>query len=261
MSGSAKADWELFPESRHHLYESYSFFVEQQNALLWMGSSKYWATVAGNLPVFGNDSSDYHPQLVLSISGNDSMWVDGSGGVYTLSLDTRIGLAYEFEIPQIETRFSLGYQHESGHVVDGNLNSSLPPLNLGYDTFRFRAVHDFGKTVRLGITIIPVDVSIPSNLPNSAEEFVEYFPLGSKEKTGISPFVSASLQHPLGFDSKSSFNAEIGIAKGNHFEKTHTGDVRFVIGYYNGVNPVSKFAAFTDNSTSEFGYTGVMFSF
>ena len=57
FSASAHAEWKMLPESRHQLFQSYSFFIEQHNMLAWKGASHYWAAVATTLPIVGNNDS------------------------------------------------------------------------------------------------------------------------------------------------------------------------------------------------------------
>src|SRR5690349_17995342 len=107
ISKSVYAEWKILPESRQHLYEIYSSFVDQQNMLAWRDSNQYWATVGTNLPFVGDNQSTWHPQVILHLSGNVSMHVNDGGGVFTETLDTRIGLDCQFEMPILwDMRFS-----------------------------------------------------------------------------------------------------------------------------------------------------------
>lgn len=258
----ASTGFEFLPESRHHQYQSYAFFIEQHNLVAWRGASHYWITVGATVPIVGfADDTPWHPQLLFTLSGNDSMHVDGAGGVYTETLDTRIGFAVEFGIPFWELRASIGYFHESGHVVDGVSDPFLGPYNLGDNVFRLRLMRDYGHWLRAGITVVPISHAIPDNLASGADEFVEVFPLGSKEDPhAFSPFAAFGLGNLINpFAGGYSYSVIVGMTAGSHFDSKHTHDWRFVLGFYDGADPRSKYAQFVgDHST--FGYLGAMFN-
>ena len=260
LSSPAKADWSLLPESRHHLYQSYSFFIEQHNTIVSRGSNQFWAAVSATLPIAGNNDSPAHPQFLFHFSGNDSMHTDSNGGVYTETLDTRVGLLYEFSVPKAELQLSIGFLHESGHVADG-INSgdiALFPTNLGLNVLRIRVLHDFDKTVRVGLTLDPITHSIPNAVETGLNEFVEYFPWGSNEAEKYSPFVAAGLAHALSFSSAPLFHIQAGITLGAHFDPKHSTIGRLVYGYYTGPDPRAKYAEFL-GGRSQFSYLGLMF--
>jgi hypothetical protein len=262
VSSPARADWDFLPESRHHLYQSYAFFVEQHNIVAWRGSGQFWAAVAATIPIVGNNDSPLHPQFVFHFSGNDAMHVNDGGGVFTETLDTRIGFAFEMALPFWELRSSLGYFHESGHVVDGTNDPSLNPLNLGDNVFRWRIMRDFGRVIRAGVTFVPISHAIPDNLISGMDEFVEYFPFGAKEDPhSFSPFAAFGLGNQLNIFAGGGYiyNLQAGVTAGSHFDDKHTHDMRFVIGYYNGPDPRSKYAQFL-GAHSEFGYIATMFN-
>ena len=126
------------------------------------------------------------------------MHVDDGGGVFTETLDTRIGVMCELATPIWELRASVGYFHKSGHTADGTDQPSLSPLNLGDDVFRIRVVKDFKRIVRVGITLVPISHTIPDNLVSGMDEFVEYFPFGYQEDPHtFSPFISGGLGEPF----------------------------------------------------------------
>ncbi len=255
----ARASWEFLPESRHQLFQTYSFFIEQHNILVYRGEGRYWAAVSANLPLVGNNELSTHPQLLFHFSGNDSMHVDDEGGVFTETLDTRIGLMFEIVTPQfLGLKWSIGLFHESGHTVDGSQDPSLAPLNLGDNVLRARVLRDFGTKIRAGITYVPVIHAIPDNLNAGMNEFIEYFPWGSKEDHSASPFLAMGLANGISFTGSSTFHAQLGLSFGSHFQDRHTHDARLVVGYYNGVDPRAKYSQF-DGDRGAFEYLGIMF--
>lgn len=257
-----RADWTLIPESRHQLYQSYSFFIEQSNAIFYRGQGEYWATVATNLPIVGNNDSPLHPQLIFHLSGNDSMHIDSTGGVFTETLDTRIGLMFESGLPWWDLRASVGFLHESGHAVDGISDLSLLPatLNLGDNVIRFRFLRDFDQKVRVGITIDAIIHAIPEDVASGIDEFIEYFPWGSNEDSRwlLRPYAAVGLIEGFSFNGINALNAQIGLSFGKHFEAQHGHTLRAVLGYYGGIDPRAKYAQFVGDTVS-FGYTGLMF--
>jgi hypothetical protein len=260
VSRTARADWTVLPESRHQLYQSYSFFIEQHNMGVYRGGSQYWAAVAANFPIAGNNDSPMHPQFVFHFSGNDSMHVNEGGGVFTETLDTRIGFFFELAPPIWDLRFSLGYFHESGHVADGTDDPSLEPLNLGDNVFRIRLLKDWERTFRFGLTLLPIVHAIPEGLDSGANEFAEYFPLGSDEDGhSPKPYLAAGLGNRIFFNGFSSFHAQLGMATGSHFQDKHSHDARLAIGYYDGPDPRAKYAQFK-GFRSHFFYVGILFN-
>jgi hypothetical protein len=257
---SARADWVVMPESREHLYRTYANFVDENNMLAWRGYNRYWATVGGDLPIVGDDDSSWHPQFVLHLSGNDSMHINDGGGVFTETLDTRLGLDAQFAVPQLwDIRFSIGVQHESGHTVDGTDNPELNILDLGDNTFRFQAYRDFDDTFRLGVLVAPVINSIPTDYPALAYVMGDYFPLGSTEDGhAFKPYISSSLGHRVGTTGHLTFQLQGGVAMGSHFHEHHTHVFRIAAGFYQGADPRSKYAQY-DYLRTSFGYLGIMY--
>jgi hypothetical protein len=257
---SARADWEALPESRHHLYQTYANFVEQHNTVAWRGDNRYWAAVAINLPVAGDNENARHPQVVFHLSGNDSMHVNAGGGVFTETLDTRIGFFYETRVPELwDLGFSLGIQHESGHTADGTDDPDLHPLNLGDNTFRFTAVKDFDRTVRASFQVAPVINSIPEKYPTLVTATAECFPWESNEGAHrFSPFVSTSVTHRLAFNGRVTFQLQVGVATGSHFQDAHTHDLQLAVGYYSGIDPRAKYSQY-DHARTSFGFLGATF--
>ena len=120
-------------------------------------------------------------KIVLHMSGNDSMYVNSGGGVFTETFDTRLGLDFQFAVPQWwGVRFSVSFQHESGHTVDGTNNPELNQLDLGDNTYRLQAFKDLLDQVRVGLLLAPVINSIPMNYPTLMTLMADYFPLGSE---------------------------------------------------------------------------------
>jgi hypothetical protein len=251
----------MVPQSRHHLFQSYSFFIEQHNMIIWRGASRFWAAVATTFPIVGDNASSWHPQLLFHFSGNDSMHVNDGGGVFTETLDTRIGFSVEFQSPFWDLRGSIGYFHESGHTVDGTDDPNLGPLNLGDNVFRIRILRDFDRYVRAGITFVPISHAIPDNLISGMDEFVEVFPFGYREDPhSFSPYISGGIGNRIDFYNGGGaiYNVQVGVAAGSHFNLEHTHVLRLVAGYYSGPDPRSKYAQFY-GAHSNFGYVGTMF--
>lgn len=256
----AFAEWEPLPESRQHLYQTYANFVDQHNMLAWRGSNHYWGTLNANIPLVGNNESALHPQMILHFSGNDAMHVSESGGVFTETLDTRIGFDFQATLPFAENlRVSIGFQHESGHTVDGTDDPRLHQLNLGDNTWRIWISKDFIEKIRIALLLAPVQNSIPPKYPSLVTLMADYFPLGASEDArAFRPYVSSSVTRRLDFSGdKYTFQAQAGIAVGSHFQDRHTHDLRFGVGFYVGADPRAKYAQYEFLRTS-FGFVGMM---
>lgn len=255
------ADWTLLPESRHHLFQTYGLFIDMQNIVIGRGQNHYWAAVAANMPLAGNNDSPWHPQIIFHLSGNDSMHVNDGGGVFTETLDTRIGFFFECTTPIWDIRAYIGIHHISGHTVDGTDDPSLGPLDLGDNTMRTRFVRDFMDQFRVGLDANFVINAIPDNVAHSLEEFAEYFPLGSREDPrGIAPFVAVGYRHPMGsLTGHATIHAQAGVSVGSHFGAKHSHDMRMIIGYYDGQDPRSKYSQY-DPARNRFTYLGIMFN-
>ena len=257
---STQAAWTLLPESHQQQYLTNAIFIDQQNIIAYCGHSKFWATVAANFPITGNEDSPLRPQLVFHFSGSSSMHLNDGGGVFTESLDTRIAFYFTSEIPLWDLRGYIGYKHKSGHTVDGTDAPELGPLNLGDNTLRFRLIRDFGTLVRTGFDFYLYTHAIPAGPLPHMEYFAEYFPLGANESAReYSPFISGSLAQRYNFTGHFAVNLSAGVMLGTHFTPKHTQEVRLVAGYYLGPDLRSKYAQF-EALRDEFGYVSLMFN-
>lgn len=259
--GFSQADWDFMPESRHHLYQTYANFIEQQNMVAWRGGSQYWASVSINLPLAGDNADPGHPQFLMHLSANDSMHINNGGGVFTEILDTRLGFFLELAVPSAwDLRFSAGFLHISGHTVDGIDDPELTPYDLADNVLRIQVFRDFDKWLRTSLLVAPVIHSIPSGYPTLISGTIEYFPLQqSDDPNAFSPYISGSLTHRASLDGKFGIQLQAGIAVGNHFQEKHTHDLRLALGYYNGVDPRAKYAQYDHNRVA-FWFLGTMFN-
>jgi hypothetical protein len=259
LSTPGRADWQLLPESRHHLVQTHALFIEHHNIVSYRGAGRYWAAAGATLPILGDNASPYHPQLLFHLSANDSMHVNDGGGVFTETLDTRIGIYLEAGLPWWELRVSASTAHTSGHVVDGTDDPSLSPLNLGDNYFQFKVLRDWGDQLRVGLQFTPVFHAIPDELPHTLSEFVEVFPLGASETPGrFSPYVALGLIHPVKFSSVQTVHIQLGVSSGSHFTLPHTHGFRLALGYYNGVDPRAKYSQY-EGKRGSFAYLAAMF--
>ncbi len=255
---AVRADWEILPESRHQLYQTYSLFFDQQSSLLNTGGAHAWGALGGTLPVYGNNDVESHPQIFFHATANASMKYNSDFKIGTETIDARVGLGYEMALLP-ELRFSTGLTHDSAHAADGIDDLTLFEPPVGEEFFFLRGIYDIGNTFRVGATLRPFLRAYPQIETFAADQFAEYFPFGGKDDPHSgSPYVA------LGFDQWGdthltwTTHAQLGVYFGNHFSPKFRQSARVVLGYYNGADPRMKYFRYRENRR-EFAYLGLMF--
>lgn len=261
MSKSSLANWEVLPESRHALYQTYGLFFEQQSAILFYAPSRAWGAVGGTLALYGNNESPSHPQILMHATANAAMTYNETLRIYTQTVDARVGFAYQFSFSPA-LRCSIGLTHNSAHAADGIQDMGLFEAPLGQEYVPIRIVYDYLKNIRVGATFKPFIRSYPSLNFFASDQFVEYFPWGANDKPHAPSFYIAA-----GFDEygvadalQPTFHAQIGFYIGNHFSEAYRQTIRGVLGYYSGADPRLKYYQFLQ-ATDSFAYAGMMFDF
>jgi hypothetical protein len=264
-SKESRAGWEILPDSRHHLYQTYGLYFEEQSSLVYTGNHHMWGAVGGAIPIAGDAEGEHHPQFVFHSTANAAMHFSDSGRIYTETIDARLGLQFEYALdPQL--RFAASYTHFSAHAADGIEDLDLLEPPVGEEFLNLRAVYDIGTMFRVGLNFNPVLRSYPKLQFFGADQFIEYFPLGSLDSPHKpSPYVAAGLSEWGVSQQQLTFHAQIGVAFANHFG-THDGSPggghsqagRAVLGYYTGADPRLKYFQYRE-ATKSFGYLGVMF--
>jgi hypothetical protein len=258
---ASRADWVTLPTSYQQLYETYGLYIDKQNMLTYYGNAQVWAAVGGVLPVYGDPDSPSHPMITIIGTGNFGLYYTPNYRFYTQNIDARVGVGYEQAIDE-QNRFEINIIHISGHVADGVQPSTVDIVSpgVGSENFEFRFIHDFGKFARLGGAFRPYLRSDPAM--NTWENFIafgELFPWGTSDPHHITPYVATGFElwGPTN-NVVPTFHAQAGIYWGNHMEKTHSGSLRTVVGYYGGADPRIKYFSLL-GSTVTFYYLGMMF--
>lgn len=179
LSTLCQANWTFLPESHHQLYDSWGLFFDEQSMLLNYGQGRVWSALGGTMPIFGNEESLHHPEIIFHASANAAIHYNDNFRLWTETLDARLGIAIEWELnPNL--RFSIGYQHFSGHSVDGiNVaDSDLIQPTLGQEFIPIKIIYDIGRMFRLSGTVSPVVRSSPSIEPIWMDQSIEFFPWG-----------------------------------------------------------------------------------
>jgi hypothetical protein len=256
----ARAEIQVVPESRHHLFQPYAFFLEPQNDLLWRTPTRGWGEVGGVFPLFEATDWRWTPQLLIHGTANAAYVIDTSKlMLMTQTVDARAGLFIDLSLAD-DTRLEIGWTHESGHVSDDIPDSTLIGPNLGNEIISFRLLHDIEDHFRLGGTLKPVAGATPKLKVFGADQFAEWFPWGQSDPHTHSFYVAMSLQETGVDHIVPGFQAQVGLLWGTHFRRPHHMSLRLVAGYYTGLDPRLKFAQYL-LATMQFGYAGVMFDF
>ena len=256
---SARANVIFLPETRNQQYRTYGLFIDQQSGLVFQSSGKAWGALGGAIALAELPDCKFKPQLTLHGSANAAMEINSAGDtLLTETIDARAGLSADFEFNP-EWRGSLIWTHQSGHTSDNVPDRDLVGLNLGNEILNFRVIRDIDQQWRLGAGIRTVLSSAPGMLVLGGEQFIEWFPYQfSDNPHHISPFIALSTEEYGRSHEEVSFNAQLGIAAGNHFLPKKISSLRLVLGYYNGIDPRLKYFQFKQ-IRNQFGYGGLMF--
>jgi hypothetical protein len=249
----------FLPVSRHQQFLTYSFFVEEQFALLVKEAGTIWTGIGDNCALY-EFQDQWHSQLVLSGSVNFSLR-HNSGFLdnRTETFDARFGVLLDSAVTR-QFRFSAGIVHWSGHTADGLLNPELAAPNVGDNLLFIRGILD-GNFYRIGATLKPVVDSDPKAKWFAADQFIELYPFGiSKERLAPNYYVSFSLDE-FGMDQVDvSFHTQMGLFFGNHHEAIRQSTLRVMAGYYSGIDPRFKYAQLK-NGKQSFFYLGTGLNF
>ena len=254
-----KADVIFLPESRHQQYRTYGLFIDQQSSVLFRNSGKAWGSLGGAIGIAEFTGIDFKPQLTLHGSANTGFSINSKGDtLLTETIDARIGLSADFEFTS-EWRGTLIWTHQSGHISDNVPDLDLIGSNLGNEILTFRFIRDIDQRWRLGAGLRTVVSSDPGMQGLGGEQFIEWFPNQFSENShNLNPFIALGTEEYGRSHVELSFNAQVGLAAGNHFLPKKISSLRLVMGYYNGVDPRLKYFQFK-RVRSEFGYAGLMF--
>jgi hypothetical protein len=251
----ARADYELIPESRDQQYRTFGLFIDNQTSALFMPTNNnVWLALGEQIPLV--EFKDWYgdPQLIVFAGVNAG---DRLGGPTILmeTIDIRAGLSYEFSFNDHQ-RMAISWMHQSGHTSDSVEDKSLVDPNLGNEELLFRYFHDIDGHFRLGATIKPYVGSDPGIERWGSDQFAEWFPWGtaSSPKKGT-PFIAGSIEQYGRYAVNWTYHIQAGVYFGNHLLPLYKPNVRFVVGYYNGVDPRLKYAQF-DNGFQRFYYLG-----
>lgn len=259
--GAARADLEIIPESRHHQYTTFGLFIEDgDSSLLLRNAARAWGAVGGALALASIEQWASKPQLIFHGSANASFRLnERHDTLLTETIDARVGLSFEFQIND-ESRWLVGWTHQSGHISDNVDDPSLIGPNLGNELIQVRYVRDIGQHARLGASFKPIIGSEPKMKFFGANQFAEWFPLGSSADFRKPTWFVATGLEQYGTEAVHlSVNTQIGAYIGSHLGKEHHSLMRLVLGYYNGVDPRMKYAQYK-LQTMQFGYIGLFFS-
>ncbi|MBI3542781.1 MAG: hypothetical protein HY075_05840 [Deltaproteobacteria bacterium] len=252
---------ELLPDSRHQLFQPYSFFTDPQTTLLWRTPRKGWGEVGGTFAALEVTDWAWRPQLIIQGSASAAYrFNDKYDTLLTETIDARVGLAVDLAIAP-DSRLEVSWTHWSGHVTDNVPDVSLLGSNSGDELIAFRLTHDIGERWRVGGTLKPIVGSEPGMKFFAADQFVEWFPWGqAADYQHASPYVSLGFEE-LGVDHLMfTYHLQLGLLFGNHFREKHHQSLRPVAGYYRGIDPRLKYAQFM-LSRAEFGYFGLALDF
>lgn len=254
------ADPQWLPASRHQQFQTFALFADENTGFLIRESGKGWGALGGAVALVEMPDWKMAPQLVLFGSVNTGFRDKTSIIDFaTETMDARFGLSVEGSVnPHL--RFSAGLVHYSGHAVDGILDASLIPPNLGMDQFFLRVIFDYADHWRVGASFKPVLGSDPGTGFFAADQFIECFPFGvAANAIRLTPFIAVALDEGAVNYAGATFHVQLGVYAGGHTQVERMSTVRFVIGWYTGSDPRLKYAAFM-NSKATFVYGGVLFN-
>lgn len=256
---SIKAEIVFLPESRHQQYRTYGLFIDQQSSLMLRDSGKAWGALGGAITLAELTTCEYKPQLTAHGSANAAMVINSAGNtLLTQTIDARVGLSADFEFTP-EWRGTLIWTHQSGHISDNVPDADLIGSNLGNEILTLRFIRDIDQRWRIGAGIRAAVASDPGMQGLGGEQFVEWFPYQfSDNPHHLNPYISLGTEEYGRAHEELSFNAQVGLAAGNHFLPKKFSALRLVLGYYNGIDPRLKYFQFK-RLRSEFGYAGLMF--
>jgi hypothetical protein len=268
-SNSAKAELELLPDSHHQLFEAFVWFADEQFNLSFQGDAglgqRLWTGAGGVIPLIGNEESPYKPQVVFHASANAATHLDGNLRFYTETFDARFGVYFDVQITE-NLRGFIGLTHNSGHAADGmnaadvaNGQGALFVTPVGEEFIPVRVIYDYQKMFRFGVEFKPFIRSAPQMTTLAFDQWIEYFPLGATDNPHwITPYISIGMDQegPVNYFSN-RIEAQLGVYIGSHFSEVHKSTIRFLVGYYNGLDPRFKYQQVAD-SNAVFFYGGTM---
>lgn len=248
------------PPTRHHQFLNLATLTEEKTGIVMREGGRAWGGIAANVSLVELSEFSFKPQLVLygivDVSFRSNTW---AFDFLTETFDARFGMAWESVVDE-SLRFSVGLLHYSGHTADSVLNPELVPPNMGDDVILGRVVYDYGKTLRLGLTLRPAINSDPRKQFFGAEQFVEWFPWGGNESaTSPSPFLAAALEEDGPRKIELNYHIQAGVHLGNHFSEAGRQSMRVVIGYYDGLDPRLKYGRIKQ-TRSHFVFAGLWFN-
>ena len=259
-STQVQADLRFLPETRHHLFSTFSFFVDDQTTLVIRDGGRAWGGFGGNFALAEMEDWGWKPQLVLFASANFAFRSNSWAlDFLTETFDGRFGVAVE-SILSPEWRLSLGMLHLSGHTADSIVDPELKVPNLGDDFIVARILYAGFSDFRLGASLKPITNSDPVRQFFAADQFAEWFPWGPQDsRSNPSPFLALGLEEDGARKIDLNFHAQLGAYVGAHAKREYRQSMRIVLGYYNGFDPRSKYARFK-NTRTHFVYGGLMFN-
>ncbi len=257
----ARADVVFLPESHHHQYLTYGLFLDENSAALYRTGGRAWGNLGGAIALFEENNLPTKPQLVFHAVVNAAYHMTPKGdAVAGETVDDRLGASFEFAL-QPDLRFSIGWEHWSGHASDDIPDRELIGPNLGDEMIPMRLVYDYQDLGRVGTTLRPVVGSEPGIRPFFMDQFIEVFPWrAQKDFRKATPYVSVGFEEYGRNYIVFTYHAQLGVYFGSHLEPEHHPTLRLAIGYYNGIDPRMKYAQFKD-TRQNFGYGGVLVNF
>lgn len=256
-SQPVRAEMTMLPESRDQQFRTFGLFIDNQISGLFIpDGNRVWLALGDQIALAEFKSWYGSPQFVLYANINAGDRLNDSGNTILMeTIDIRAGLSYEFSFNSV-SRMSVSWMHQSGHTSDDVQDQDIVHPNLGNEQLLIRYIHDFQDRFRVGGTLKPYLGSDPGIKKYASDQFAEWFPWGTASRPSeATPFVAAGLEQ-FGADKvRMTYHAQAGVYFGNHLEPRYQPNVRFVGGYYNGVDPRFKYAQFK-NGLSRFYYLG-----
>jgi hypothetical protein len=252
----AHADTVLLPESRDQQYRTFGLFIDNQtSALFGPDGNKVWLALGEQIALFEKKDWFGSPQLIVFADVNAGDRLQAST-ILMETIDIRVGLSYEFAFDE-KSRMSVSWEHQSGHTSDNVPNQDIVLPNLGNEQILVRYFHDIEDRFRVGGTLKPYFASDPGIERYASDEFGEWFPWGTAaDYTHFTPFIAGSMEQGGADKIHNTYHVQLGAYVGNHLQAVYKPSVRFVAGYYNGVDPRLKYEQFKDG-LERFYYCGV----
>jgi len=261
IAGAAPAAVTLLPHTRHHLFQTYGLFTEDQVTFVFRNENRAWAALGDSVALAEAPDWWGRPQLIFDGSVNFSFLSKGSLVDFNVeTFDARFALLVEMELGN-QWRLQAGVQHNSGHAADGIKDPQLLAPNLGQNAFLARLLRDFGTHFRVGGTLTYLADVDPEVKRWQLDQFADYFPLGADTgwPGGAQPYLALGLQEYGTVSYDFTYHVQLGLLFGNHFQTEHRQSLRLVAGYYHGIDPRLKYAVF-EHSHWDFFYAGLMLS-